>query len=196
VKSDLIAEFLHEKQHPSRDADEAVEALTRTAETLAPVAPPASLRARLLATVASVERFAPFLEDLQRLFELPAESLRRLLARIDSVGNTGPAWEQSLLGVPLLGAELFHFAVGPKLAATGAAGGVVRIRAGVFFPQHRHHGNETTYVLEGGYCVDGRVLGPGSVIEMTAGSEHDYQSAPGRDLVLMVLHRGITLLAN
>jgi quercetin dioxygenase-like cupin family protein len=189
VKSDLIAELLSEQQQPTSDQDQAALALTVTG--LTPLSPPSSLRARLLATVGGVERFAPFLEDLQRLFELPADTIRRLLARID-----GPEWERSLLGVELHGAELFHFPVGPRLAATGGAGGVVRIRPGVSFPMHRHHGDETTYVLEGGYVVDGQVLGPGSVIEMSAGSEHQYQSAPGRDLVMMVLHRGITLLAS
>jgi hypothetical protein len=29
---------------------------------------------------------------------------------------------------------------------------------------------------------------------MPGGTAHDYQSAPERDLVIMVLHRGITLL--
>jgi anti-sigma factor ChrR (cupin superfamily) len=82
------------------------------------------------------------------------------------------------------------------LRETGAAGGVLRVRAGVTFPQHRHHGNETTYVLEGGYVADGRTYGPGWTIEMTGGTEHDYQSAPERDLVIMVLHRGITRLAR
>jgi quercetin dioxygenase-like cupin family protein len=191
VKPDLIAEYLLGEQQPAsrRDADEAAQALALPAETLAALAPSPSLRARLLDTVSGVERFAPFFEDLTRLFQLPLESIRRLLARID-----GRQWETTLLGVELQGAELFHFAVGPALAATGGAGGVVRIRPQVTFPMHRHHGDETTYVLEGGYTVEGRTHGPGSVIEMSVGTEHDYRAAPGKDLVLMVLHRGITIL--
>jgi anti-sigma factor RsiW len=171
------------------EIDRISEALARTAGTLTPLAPPPAVRARLFQTVAGVNRFAPFLNDLVRLFELPAETVSRLLARID-----GYDWESSLLGVPLKGAELFHFQVGPGLAATGGAGGVLRVRAGVTFPQHRHHGNETTYVLEGGYVADGRVYGPGATVEMTGGSAHDYHAAPERDLVIMVLHRGISLL--
>jgi quercetin dioxygenase-like cupin family protein len=155
------------------------------------VSPSPSVRERLLETLRGVDRFAPFFEDLVRLFQLPLPAIRRLLARIDS-GD----FESTLLGRKLDGSELFHFAVGPDLAGTGAAGGVVRIRGGVTFPAHRHHGDETTYVLEGGYLADGRLLGPGSVIEMRAGSEHDYRSAPGRDLVLAVLHRGIAFVGD
>jgi quercetin dioxygenase-like cupin family protein len=152
--------------------------------------PAPGLRARLLQTLGSADRFAPFLADLTGLFELPADTVRRLLARIDE-----HAWEDTLLGVRLQGAELFHFPVGPRLRETGAAGGVVRIRAGVRFPRHRHHGDEVTYVLEGGYVDDGgRVHGPGSAIAMSTGTEHHYQAAPERDLVIIVLHRGITLL--
>jgi quercetin dioxygenase-like cupin family protein len=192
VKPDRIAELvLGEPPSSRREADEAADAIALPAEALAPLTPAPEVRARLLDTLGGVERFAPFFDDLVRMFELPLVTIRRLLARID-----GHQWESSLLGVPLVGSELFHFPVGPTLAASGAAGGVVRIRPQVTFPMHRHHGHETTYVLEGGYCAEGRVHGPGSIIEMPAGTEHDYLSAPGRDLVLMVLHRGITILAN
>jgi quercetin dioxygenase-like cupin family protein len=174
-----------------REVDEATEALARTAELLPRVRPSPAVRLRLLDSLDGVERFAPFFADLVRLFELPLESVRRLLARIDS-----SAWETSLQGVALKGTELFHFQVGPQLAATNAAGGVVRVRAGVTFPRHRHNGNEVTYVLEGGYCIDGRVYGPGASIEATAETVHDYQAAPERDLVLAVLHRGIALVGD
>jgi quercetin dioxygenase-like cupin family protein len=185
---DVTADLVDEHAPLSRDA---AEALAGAASSLPPVSPSPSVRERLLETLRGVDRFAPFFEDLVRLFQLPLPAIRRLLARIDS-GD----FESTLLGRKLDGSELFHFAVGPDLAGTGAAGGVVRIRGGVTFPAHRHHGDETTYVLEGGYLADGRLLGPGSVIEMRAGSEHDYRSAPGRDLVLAVLHRGIAFVGD
>jgi hypothetical protein len=175
-----------------REVDRVAENLALAAQALTPVAsrrPPPAVRERLLKTVGGVDRFAPFLEDLHRLFELPVEAIRGLLARIDDA--TRP-WERSLLGVPLAAAELFHFAVGPRLAAGGGAGGVLRLRAGGSFPVHRHHGNEVTYVLEGGYLADGTVYGPGSSIQMISGTSHDYRAAPGRDLIIMVLHRGIS----
>ena len=170
-----------------REVDRMTEALAVTARDS--VAPPPSLRARLLHTLASADRFAPFLHDLTRIFELPEATLRKLLARIDE-----HQWETSLLGVELEHAELFHFPVGPRLRESGAAGGVVRIRAGAAFPQHRHHGDELTFVLEGGYIAGGRTYGPGETIPMATGTEHHYQAAPERDLVIIVLHRGITLL--
>lgn len=172
------------------EVDRVTEALAARAVAMAaPVLPSAALRDRLLRTVSSADRFAPFVSDLTRLFELPAEAIRKLLARIDGV-----EWERTLLGVTLQGAELFHFTVGPRLRETGAAGGVLRVRAGGIFPRHRHHGDEITYVLEGGYIAAGRTYGPGSTVEMPPGTTHDYQAAPERDLVIMVLHRGITLL--
>ena len=172
-----------------REVDRVTEALAGAAAVLDPLPPPPGLRTRLVHTLGGVDRFAPFVEDLTELFELPAATVRRLLGRIDE-----DQWETSLLGVPLVGAELFHFPVGPGLQASGAAGGVVRLRAGATFPAHRHHGDEVTYILEGGYLADGRVHGPGSSIPMSTGTAHDYRSAPERDLVMMVLHRGITLL--
>ena len=149
----------------------------------------ASARARLLRSVGGIDRFAPFFDDLTRLFQLPLETIRGLLARIDDGARP---WERSLLGRALHRSELFHFAVGPQLAAAGAAGGVLRLEAGQRFPVHRHQGNEVTYVLEGGYVADGRVYGPGSQIEMPGNTSHDYEAAPERDLVIMVLHRGIS----
>jgi quercetin dioxygenase-like cupin family protein len=173
----------------TREVDRVTEALATRAGATVALSPAPELRARLLQTLGSVDRFAPFFEPLSLMFELPVETVRKLLARID-----GHEWEASLLGVRLEGSELFHFPVGPRLRETGAAGGVVRIGAGVKFPQHRHHGDELTFVLEGGYVADGRTYGPGATIPMSGGTEHHYQAAPERDLVIMVLHRGITLL--
>lgn len=184
-----VQELVQQSPELQREVDRVSEALAATAERLAPALAPVDLRSRLVDTLRGVDRFAPFFDDLVRLFDLPVETIRKLLARID-----GFDWETSLLGVQLHGAELFHFPVGPRLRDSGAAGGVVRIRAGVTFPQHRHHGDEVTFVLEGGYIADGTTYGPGSLIPMSTGTEHDYQSAPERDLVIMVLHRGITLL--
>jgi hypothetical protein len=181
-----------------REVDAAAGALAGATWALSPEPAPAAVRARLLDTVSGVDRFAPFFADLVQLFELPLATLRRLLARIDQsgaqVGLAGQAWETSLLGVELTGAELFHFPVGPRLAAQGAAGGVLRLQPDVTFPRHSHHGSEVTYVLEGGYLADGRRYGPGTSLEVIGGTSHDYRSAPGRDLVLIVLHHGITML--
>jgi len=178
-----------------REVDALVESLANAAaDAVAPqaAAAPAAPRARLLATVAGVDRFAPFFADLTRLFELPVEVVRALLARIDQPGAGWAGWDRRIGRVALESSELFHFAVGPTLAASGAAGGVLRVRAGDAFPAHHHDGDETTYVLEGACLSDGRTYGPGSVIEMERGTAHGFSAAPERDLVVMVLHRGIT----
>ncbi len=175
-----------------REVDAAAQALADATTTLAPLPAPAAARARLLATLGSVDRFAAFLPALTELFELPVATIRRLLGRIDE--SSAMVWETSLMGVELTGSELFHFPVGPRLAAAGAAGGVVRIRPRTTFPLHSHNGNEVTFVLEGQYLADGRVYGPGARVEVSADCVHDYRSGPHRDLVIMVLHRGVNLL--
>jgi putative transcriptional regulator len=172
-----------------REVDRVTEALAATADQLASAAPDPGLRGRLLHSLSGVDRFAPFFDQLTRLFELPLETIRKLLARIDAFD-----WESTLMGKQLQGAELFHFPVGPRLRETGAAGGVVRVRAGVTFPVHRHTGDEVTFVLEGAYLADGQTYGPGSIIPMSAGTAHDYRAAAERDLVIIVLHRGITFV--
>jgi hypothetical protein len=173
------------------EVDRVADSLAFNTQTMAPAAASvtAAARARLLRSVGGIDRFAPFFEDLTRLFQLPLATIRGHLARID---DDSRPWERSLLGRALHRSELFHFAVGPQLAAGGAAGGVLRLDAGQRFPVHRHQGNEVTYVLEGGYVADGRVYGPGSQIEMPGDTSHDYEAAPERDLVIMVLHRGIS----
>jgi anti-sigma factor RsiW len=187
-----VDEALAASPRRRREVDALGEGLARAvadavASNAAP--PPAALRQRLLATVAGVDRFAPFIADLTRLFQLPEAAIRALLARIDEpLGG----WQRRLRGVPLETSELFHFAVGPTLAAGGAAGGVLRVRAGGSFPAHHHDGDETTYVLEGACIDNGRMRGPGATIAMPRGTTHDCRAAPERDLVVMVLHHGIT----
>jgi putative transcriptional regulator len=174
-----------------RERDASAEALSAAvAGALAPAPrPPRGPLDRLIATLAGPDRFAPFMADLTRLFALDQHAIRTLLARAD---RTAAGWETSLCGVELAETELFHFAVGPELAAAGGAGGVVRMRPGARFPSHSHGGDEVTFVLEGGYRSGSRVHGPGAVITMPGGSSHEYAAAPERPLLIIVLHRGIS----
>jgi quercetin dioxygenase-like cupin family protein len=169
----------------SDESDEIVGLLAEWASgTVAPVAPPAGVRARLLATLASAERFRPFFEILRRNFDLGADALADLMRRIDASSG----WEEG----PLSAFRYFHFQAGPALA--GFETGVVRLAPGGVFPRHRHRGPERTFVLDGYVEDGGRVSGPGTFLEMPAGSAHDYRACPGRELILVSMHGGIDFL--
>ena len=175
-----------------REVEVAREALALgAAQELPVVMAPRPLRDRLMATLASPDRFAPFMPALSKLFELPADTIRGLLARAETAGAF---WESRLNDHDLAGIELFHFPVGPTLAADGAAGGVLRLRPGATFPHHSHGGDETNFVLEGAMRVDNQLVGPGAAVEIAKGASHTYSAAPERSLLLMVLHRGITFV--
>jgi putative transcriptional regulator len=172
-----------------REVDALAEQLAARSEILPRIAPEPATRARLLATLGGVERFAPFFPLLCDLFDLPRAAIRAILTRVDDL--TAP-WEPHLFGTPLEGIELTHFRAGPRLA--GAAGGLVRLRPNVSFPRHQHRGDEVSVVLEGGLREGGRIHGPGAIVERKRDTVHDFAATGERDLVVIVLHRGIALV--
>jgi len=163
-----------------QELDRVREALAGAAVALDPVAPAEKARDRLMKALDGPDRFAPFFATLSRLVDLPEGALRAVLARIDDAG----AWLDGLPGV-----KLFDFAAGPALGAVDA--GVLRLTPGTTFPRHRHLGEEVAIVLEGQMIDGGVTYGPGAVVPQETGSVHDYAAAPGRDLVVMILHHGV-----
>ena len=145
----------------------------------------AKLRERLLASVAQPRvRYAPLYGQLSELFDLSDAELSNLFEQSDSPAT----W----VAAPIPGVELFHLQGGPRVAA--ADNGLVRIRAGARFPQHRHLGDERVLVLAGGYRDEhsGEVYGAGDLHEMVAGSAHAYTALEERDLLLAVsVMRGV-----
>jgi putative transcriptional regulator len=153
--------------------------------TVAPEAPPPALRRRLLDDVTGPVRFAGLAQTLGRLTDLGADAIGALFAKIDDAA----AW----LDAPFPGVRYFHFAMGP--AAPPLEAGFVRLRPGARFPNHRHLGREVTFVVDGLLEDRGQVYGPGSVVESTAGTAHDYAAGPGRDLIIVSLHGGFELVS-
>src|SRR5258706_12899010 len=94
------------------------------AEALEPVAPPPSVRARLLAAIDGPLRYRPFAKDLSRLFDLSLEDTHALLERLDRRN----AWTP---GVPPVHGFL-HFRPGNAVAPLRA--GLVRLQAESGFP--------------------------------------------------------------
>jgi hypothetical protein len=141
--------------------------------------PPAMLRDRLLSTVSRPRlRFAPLYGSLGNLFDLGDLDLAAIFEQAATPG----AWTKT----PIPGTELIHLQCGPKVA--NADNGLVRIKAGMGFPHHRHLGIERVLVLDGAYrdAPSGKLFGPGDLHEMAADTAHSYQALPGSDLLLAV----------
>jgi hypothetical protein len=144
----------------------------------------AGARARLLATLASPGRFRAFFPTLRRWFDLDDQGLSAVIARIDA----GTAWKST----PFPGMRYFRFAPGP--AALGRESGCVALAAGTRFPRHQHLGEERSMVLEGSLMLDGRRIDPGEAVESPPGSAHELVACPGRDVVILTSHDGLSFL--
>jgi putative transcriptional regulator len=151
---DLVAEM--------RAISDAYESL---ATSLAPVAPSAEARLRLVEAIGTADRFLPFLDDLAKMFDLAADKVRTLLRLLDDIGS----WEEG----PLPGIRLVHFEGGPN--AYAADTGFVRLPPGLHFPYHTHDGPEVSYILSGAIRDDdGTVYGPGEMVVKGREDAHEY----------------------
>lgn len=147
-----------------------------------PIEPSPDVRARLLQSVGSVDRFAPFFAAMSEAVDLTVETIRGLCLRIDRPNE----WEAG----PRPGIHLIHFRPGPRMTAAVDAG-LVRMTPGTAFPRHRHLGYEWNMVLEGTLIDGDRIYRPGQVFCYENQSAHEYSAGPGRDLVMMAMHHGI-----
>lgn len=146
---------------------------------------PASLRARLMDSVAGPAKYLPFCADLARHFDVPGPRMKELLFQIDEPGRWTPGIE------PIQG--FLHFRPGAR--HRGLHGGFVRMRRGTAFPLHRHRDRELTYVLEGTLIDDrGEHRGPGGIFDMEGGSRHALAVAGDGDALVALLHGGIEML--
>ena len=157
-------------------------ALDRWAEDLPAKTPPPEGKRRLLSALDGPDRFRPFFAVLKQRFDLDEGTLRSLLAKLDDPG----VW----LNPPFPDVTYFNFTPGPGAGA--AEGGFVRVRANCAFPPHRHADREVAVVLQGTLLEGDRVGHPGDIVEMKAGSTHAFAAGPGRDLIVMVVHSGIS----
>jgi len=136
----------------------------RTAEGMvAPVAPSASVHARLMASIGggALERFS---SRMASLFDVTVDRARELLGLIERPAS----WEISGPGL-----ELVHFEGGPAAAAADC--GFVRLAPNAAFPLHTHAGEEVSLILAGTLKDrrTGRTYGPGDEIVSSEHSEHD-----------------------
>jgi putative transcriptional regulator len=163
---------------PCRNALDALHrALAWLGSTASPAAPPASLRARVLASAAAPGRQA--LADLfARTFDLGLPEARRVLELADEAFRWSPG--------PITGMSRLPFDPGPRLA--GARAELLRLGAGMSFPRHGHRGRETVVVLEGGFTGDDGVHhAEGERLETPTGAIHAFRSDEAGCLVASLL---------
>lgn len=173
-------------ESPALQAEAAAlsEALFGVAEALPPVAPDPGVRARLMAS-STQDRLLPFVDDLARICDLAFEAMRGVLRKVDELA----AWEPG----PLPGINLIHFEHGPGCFAADT--GLVRFEPGTRIPRHRHMGRELSYVLAGTLTDDdGRVYGPGEVLEKDVGDVHGFSAGTEEALVMVLVHSGFEFL--
>jgi hypothetical protein len=126
-----------------------------------PVAPPASVKQRLMASVGG-GRLEPFAERCAKLFDVAVDRAREFLGLIDRPAS----WDERGAGIGLV-----HFDGGPACAAADC--GFVRIDPGCMFPWHKHLGEETAIILAGTLLDNtGRLLRAGDELVQAEGSEH------------------------
>lgn len=175
-----------------REGDEAEEraamardpVLAKLGLSVEPVKPSTGALDRLLRTVSLTSRFERFARLVADALGVTSDLGQRLLDGIDRVVS----WADS----PWPGVRLYHLEgpLGEAPIVAQAVVGFVRVAPGVTFPTHRHLGDETVVVVQGGLVDDdGTVARPGDVIVRAAGSEHAFTASPGPDLVYLAVIR-------
>ncbi|MEO6777152.1 MAG: cupin domain-containing protein [Kofleriaceae bacterium] len=126
-----------------------------------PIAPPAELERRLMASVGG-GRFERFTARISQLFDLSVERTRELLGLTERAASWGEEAPRVFL---------IHFDAGPAVAMADC--GIVRIAPGGVFPPHMHRGEESTIVISGALRDhDGKVYRAGDELVYAPGSSH------------------------
>lgn len=147
-----------------------------------PVTPRPAIKEQLLRGITGPDRFAPLWKKMADFVDLPVEAVRAVLARLESPEGWTPSVLPGLLQT--------DFVPGAKFA--GCETGLVRLPAGFHFQKHTHEGHERVMVLQGRFRVVGseRVMQPGDVEEMPAGSTHAFDVEGDGECILVATLTG------
>lgn len=142
-------------------------------------------RGRLLGTLTPLNRFALHVSSLVELLRLPLETVEDLVSRID----VEESWEPG----PFPGLSLYHLPRSPELQ--DCIVGFVKLGAGLPFPEHEHHGEETVLVVQGTIHDSGGLsLGIGDICRMPEGTSHQFSAGAQCDLIyLAIVRNGISV---
>lgn len=164
-------------------AKDALAALALAASEDAREPKPPALRERLLASVRREGRYGVFADRLARMFDVSVDEAAALCARLEA----GSEWMPFLLP----GVEMMPVSTGPKHA--GAVATLVRLQPGATFPDHAHHGEETMFVLDGGFREagdEGAEIWRGEELVKADGTDHTFVALPGSPCIAAAIVTG------
>lgn len=145
---------------------------------LPPVQPKKALRARVLASVDYLGRFASFAPRLAAMADISAGEARRALhvfARPDEMADGG-----------LPGMRASSLPLGPRMATATAR--LVSFAPGTGVPHHTHVGEERVLIFQGAFETDdGRVVRAGEELRCEAGTSHSIKLLLGDEPCLCVI---------
>jgi hypothetical protein len=129
------------------------------------IVPAPEVRQRLMQQITGIERYTPFAAEVARCFGL---TLKDSLDALRAIQDPS-VWRPAMLP------GSFVFAT-PALARACTV--ITRLPVHTRIPTHPHSSRETTFVLDGLLIEDGLALhGPGSVLDMTVGTQHEIEVA-------------------
>lgn len=168
-------------------ADELAAYCDATTELIAPAAPAAEVKERLMASIGE-GRFETFSSQMSALFDVSVDRAREFLG----LAERSASWEVQ----PVPGIHLVHFEGGPAYAAADC--GFVRLAQGATFPLHTHLGEEVSLILSGkleSIHSDGtrEVLGPGATLRLAQGSAHHLTAIGGECIFAARAMNGIEI---
>ena len=146
---------------------------TLMADVLDPAVPPAAARARFVAQIRGPQRLGPFAGEIATTFGVDRDATLAALARVDEPS----AWRPGLLP----GARIMKLDAGPHARVM-----LARLESGARVPRHGHTTRERTYVVQGSLREDGVTThGPGALLDMAPGTEHELLAADGAECIVV-----------
>jgi hypothetical protein len=145
--------------------------------------PKSSVRDRLLASMSRQGRFGRYADRLARMFDLSMAEAEELAARIaDSAAYSPFLFE---------GIELLQVKTGKKFE--NAIATIAKLQPGTRFPDHVHRGQETMFVLAGGFQEEGehgQEIWRGDELVSGDASKHAFVALPGEPCIAASLVEG------
>ena len=133
-----------------------------------------ALRDRLLASVARPGRFGQYVDRLARMFDLSMVDAEQLIARVDTPQAYTPFFVE--------GVEMLEVKTGPRFE--GAIAVIAKLAPGARWPDHAHRGEETMFVLAGGFReTNGNEVWRGDELTSGDGSEHAFVALDGEPCI-------------